>query len=206
MKLGISWILFIADWVASLDGAVRYVPTPSVAVLPAIALGMLWLFLWKGKARAVGLAPVAIALGLWFSIERPAILIAESGDLVGILGPEGRALSKPRGQGFVARSWLENDGDPVEQVDAHARVPAQTDLWQVSVLPAKTAKELLPETCKAGSILVTSAEISDQRHACDLYDATRLKDLGPVAIYATEKGLKTVSTRQITGNRLWTSQ
>jgi competence protein ComEC len=48
-------------------------------------------------------------------VERPGLLVAGSGGLVGVMTPEGRALSKARGDGFAADSWLENDGDPVGQ-------------------------------------------------------------------------------------------
>ena len=37
------------------------------------------------------------------------------------MGPEGRALSVPRGAGFAATNWLENDGDLSDQVSAAQR-------------------------------------------------------------------------------------
>ncbi|MFC3117879.1 ComEC/Rec2 family competence protein [Jhaorihella thermophila] len=55
--------------------------------------------------------------------ERPQVLVAESGGLVGVQTPGGRALSKARGAGFVARVWLENDGDGARQDNAAARWP-----------------------------------------------------------------------------------
>ena len=55
--------------------------------------------------------------------QRPEILIADQGRLIGVLSDEGRALSKEKGQGFVADVWMENDGIKLDRRDAH-------DLWQ----------------------------------------------------------------------------
>lgn len=48
---------------------------------------------------------------IWSGTERPDVLISDTGTLVGVMTPQGRALSKERGAGFAARNWLENDGD-----------------------------------------------------------------------------------------------
>ena len=64
------------------------------------------------------------AAWLWTQAERPQVLIEDAGQIVGILGPEGRALSRPRGAGFVAGIWLENDGSGLDQEKAAALWPA----------------------------------------------------------------------------------
>src|SRR5690606_30525949 len=111
------WTLAVAAWVAGIDGAVTHVVAPGPSVLPMLALGGLFAVLWQGPmlVRAAGLVPVAAAFGLWMQAERPALLISGEGALMGLMTPEGRALSKPRGQGFAALSWLEDDGDPADQ-------------------------------------------------------------------------------------------
>ncbi len=72
-------------------------------MLPLLALGMLWLILWQGRGRLAGLAPAALAFGLWTTAERPAILVADTGGLVGVMTGQGRALSNRACAGFVAR-------------------------------------------------------------------------------------------------------
>ena len=49
------------------------------------------------------------------------VLIASDGGLVGVLGAEGRILSRAKGSGFVAGAWLENDGDLADQKTAAGR-------------------------------------------------------------------------------------
>ncbi|MEZ5755653.1 MAG: hypothetical protein R3D90_13095 [Paracoccaceae bacterium] len=40
---------------------------------------------------------------------------------MGVMGPEGRALSAARGGGFLLTGWLENDGDLEGQAAAAVR-------------------------------------------------------------------------------------
>lgn len=121
MDVALQWILGVADYVASLPGAVRMVPSPPMTVLSLIALGGIALCLWSGRGRWMALAPMAAGMVLWQMAERPVLLISEPGGLVGQLTDEGRALSRPRGDGFVAGIWLENDGDAASQELASLR-------------------------------------------------------------------------------------
>jgi hypothetical protein len=65
--------------------------------------------------------PLALAGALWTGGERPGVLVSDTGGLVGVMTEEGRALSRLRGDGFVAGIWLENDGDRATQEEAAAR-------------------------------------------------------------------------------------
>lgn len=121
MGLGIGWILAVADLVSGWPHAVRYIPQPGPIVLPLIVLGALVVMLWQGRGRWGGLAPMAAALVLWVQTDRPLLLVSADGGLVGARTTEGRALSRARGQGFVAQSWLENDGGDRDREAAYAR-------------------------------------------------------------------------------------
>ncbi|MEN8895000.1 MAG: hypothetical protein ABF248_02785, partial [Yoonia sp.] len=67
----------------------------------------------QGTGRITGMVAVVIGAGMWMDTKRPAVLVADIGALVGVLGPAGRALSKGKGSGFVAGIWMENDGMPM---------------------------------------------------------------------------------------------
>ena len=87
------------------------------------SFGVLWCVLWSGKyGKSIGIIAAIIAVGLWAATQRPEILIADQGRLIGVLSDQGRALSKEKGQGFVADVWMENDGMKLDRGDAH-------DLW-----------------------------------------------------------------------------
>lgn len=116
-----DWILFVAHWVAGLEGAVTAIPAPSAAVLPLISLGGLWVLVWQGQRRLLGLPVLALAFGLWAATPRPDLLISADGRVAGVMQGGARALSHAKGAGFAVKTWLENDGDLALQQDGAAR-------------------------------------------------------------------------------------
>ncbi|WP_299965403.1 ComEC/Rec2 family competence protein [uncultured Roseobacter sp.] len=208
MGAGLKWILAVGSFVAGLDGARSFVPGPGVAVLPLIALGFLWLCLWQGRSRSLGVLPVIVAFWLWATGDRPVGLIAENGALVGVMTPEGRALSKPKGAGFVARNWLENDGDASDQ-------PTAADRWPESrqaVLPGGVELTHLAgkkavtgfQGCDAGQIVVANQPLPKGASGCLLFDPNRLRDTGAISLVDRGGEVALISTRDLTGDRLWT--
>lgn len=76
--------------------------------------------MWSGKyGKSIGISAAIIAVGLWGATQRPEILIKDQGRLIGVLSDQGRALSKVKGQGFVADVWMENVGMKLDRRDAH---------------------------------------------------------------------------------------
>jgi len=206
MGWGLRWILAVAHWAESLPGARGHVPSPGPWVLPLFALGMLVLILWQGRARLAGAAPVAAAFLLWAGVERPAVLIADDGALVGVMTAEGRALSKPRGAGFVAGIWLENDGDGADQAAAAARWPgAEGRLRIVRTGPHRivhvTGKRALAAltTCSAQDVVVAPLPLSLDG-PCLVLDLPHLRQTGAIAFDAAGK-LRAARDRR--HRRLW---
>ncbi len=215
MQWGISWILAVAKWVASLDGAVWYVPAPGPGVLPLLAIGGVWVMAWQGRLRWGGVAPLAVALVLWSQVERPALLIAQSGGLVGVMTPDGRTLNKAKGEGFVARSWLENDGDNALQPEAFARhgvireagylrsTIAQVPFIHVS---GRGWEQRLHDNCVDGFIIVPQKLENMPKGPCHVLDRTALAESGALAVYERANGPQLLSVKEVTGQRLWSSQ
>lgn len=199
MERGLAWILAVAGQVAALEGAQGHVVSPGPLVLPLLALGGLWLVLWQGRARWAGLVPMVVAMLLWSGAQRPAVLIDASGGLVGVMTPEGRALSRARGAGFVAAIWLENDGDGSSQAEAAARWPqlARVGRAEIIHLAGKRAVESFGP-CRAGQLLVVSVPLRPEG-PCEVFDPRRLRATGSLAI--GPGGI--VSARQLGGRRRW---
>ncbi|MEP3786524.1 ComEC/Rec2 family competence protein [Ascidiaceihabitans sp.] len=210
MGLGLQWILGVADWVAALDGARGYVAGPGPWVLPVMALGGCMVIIWHGRLRWLGAVPVILAFAMWGGAQRPTALIADNGSLVGVMTDAGRALSKAKGAGFVARNWLENDGDPSSQSYAAGRWPGEGGRLQVThigsvelvhVIGKKAASAVLD--CDARQLLVASAPLKIS--GCPVYDPQRLRQTGAVALFAKGDGLDVVTVRDMTGDRLWSN-
>jgi len=223
MRPAIGWVLWVAQRIGSIEGAVVPVPTPQPGVLAAIALGGLWLALWRGRAavRLLGAVPVALALLLWTTVARPEVLVADTGRLLGAMTPAGRALSKPRGDGFSARVWLENDGDAASQKEAAARpglarargeVMLRLGGARIVLLTGRKVAQRIGAACARagrGGVVIVSVKAAAPP-ACTLYDRTRLQHAGALAIgrAPARRGqappaLQVVSVHDVSGIRPW---
>lgn len=205
MGMGLRWILGVAHFVTDLDGAQSHVPGPGQWVLPMLALGCLWVMLWQGRSRLAGLAPVALAFLLWAQTERPAVLVADTGGLVGVMTTEGRALSKARGAGFIADNWLENDGDGSDQPTAAGRWPGAEDKIRTISAGSVEIVHVIGKTgaarmdrCIAGQIVVASVPLR-LTGPCEVYDSRRLLDTGSLAI----RDGRIVTAQDLSGRRIW---
>ncbi len=207
------WILFVAHWIAGLDGAVTMIPSPDAWVVPLIACGALWVVLWSGRMRVAGLAPMALALVLWGLTDRPAGLISSDGVLVGLMGPEGRALSAPKGAGFAAKSWLEDDGDLALPEAAALRPgfagPKSARRFTIGgvrgvVLSGKTGLDSLAEACAMADLVIVPVSLGPAPQVsggCLVVDRPVLDRAGAFALRVEPGGLRLVPVRQVP--RIW---
>lgn len=211
MGWGIDAILAIARTVSQWPDAVRYVPQPPGWVLPVLTLGALWAVLWQGRARIVGVAAFALAIAGWTLADRPAVLIAENGALVGVMGAEGRALSRARGHGFVARSWLENDGGGRDREAAHAlSAPLREDgaLW-VTVAGAPLAvvfgaeNDALDAVCARAGAVITNRDIDTVPTGCAVFGPADLRQSGALALRVVDGRARVASVLARGGQRPW---
>lgn len=210
MELGARWILFVAHEIAGWEGSVTAIPTPGPWVLPLFTLGAIWLILWRGRVQAVGLVPVLASFVLWGMADRPMLLVSGDGRLLGLDGSEGRALSAPKGGGFAAENWLQNDGDLMEQALAAERPGFEGpkgERWftlaglRAVALSGKGAEAKLAELCKAADLLILAAEVETRPEGCPLVDQKVLRETGPLAVWQTGDSLWVEQTKG--AHRLW---
>ncbi len=205
MGQGITWILTVAGHVAGLQNALKFVPSPPAMFLPVFALGALWLMLWRTWSAVLGLAVIALAFGVWSRVERPFLLIAETGGLVGVMTQAGRALNKPRGDGYAALAWLENDGQDRDRIAAYDRAQADLD-GKAMVVPVNSAQMRWASgrsaACASAQMLVTpTREISGP---CLILDPDALRKSGALAIWGQQDAWRVEAAKVRAGNRLWT--
>lgn len=210
MERGAAWILWVAHWVAGWEGAVTHIPAPGPWALPLLTLAGVWLILWRGAGRWLALPVAGVAVAIWAASSRPDVLISGDGVLVGVMGPEGRALSAPRGAGFTARSWLENDGDGAGQEAAAARPglsgPPGARAFRVAgvtgiSLKGRGAQAALPGACAGADLVVIAERAVSPPPGCLVLDETLLRATGPLALLAQEGGLRVVAARP--KGRVW---
>lgn len=215
MGLGTRIILAIAHFVASLDGSVRSVVSPDWTVLPCMAAGTVLVVLSRGRLRWAGAAAVILAVVMWARTERPDLLIAGDGQAVGMMTETGRAVSKPKGAGFIVDAWLQDDGDLSAQQAAWLRSAFASPrrgqyeaTWNGRLLihlTGKTAAARAEQLCQPGRVLVVGG-YWHRRWAdtpCEMWDMNRLSATGSVAIYREGDGYRVVTARQAAGERDW---
>ncbi len=217
MRPAIAWILGVADWISSLEGALSYVPSPPALALPLIAFGGIWLVLWQGKwLRFSGVTGLIAGFALWSAAERPIALISPDGGLVGLLTEEGRALSKPKGSGFAAREWLQNDGDGADQYLAALRSGFDGEKGAIlfgvgqarfTHLTGRGAREKVAQSCAdTGYVFLNAKYEAPLPKGCALFDHRRMRETGAIAIYLKSGEAQIITARDFTGERLWNSK
>jgi competence protein ComEC len=198
-----------------MEGALTYIPTPPIQVLPVMMLGFLWLILWQGRGRVAGLVPVVAAFAIWTFAERPALLISDTGGLIGVMTPQGRVLNKATGEGFAAQSWLENDGDYIEQAGAFERLGLGGSKGDMTFdlgarkfvhLTGRGALERVTKGCDDAAFVILAAEWDAKQLPCVILDRKALAIMGAVAVYETDGGLRLVGAKEQAGERLWNSR
>ncbi|MFO6463241.1 ComEC/Rec2 family competence protein [Jannaschia sp. KMU-145] len=202
---GIAWILEVAARVADMPGAVRTIAAPDPWVLPLLGVGMTVIGCAIGRTRLLGVAVLMLAGALWLQGGRAEVLIAETGRLVGIAGPEGRWLDREKGAGFTAEAWLENDGDPTGQVVAAAR--NRPDLEPLPAIHIARGKRDLPaalEACRrSDGWLVTPLPFEGKAETCRVIDARLLRRTGSIALTVEDGDVVEIHARAVQGRRPW---
>lgn len=84
--LSLDLLLWLARWVAGQPGSVTYLPAMTQGCFALFVAGGLWLALWRGRQRLLGLVPVMIGYGVVAMTSPPDLLVSGDGRHVGISG------------------------------------------------------------------------------------------------------------------------
>ncbi|MDO5646956.1 ComEC/Rec2 family competence protein [Paracoccus sp. (in: a-proteobacteria)] len=211
MGMGTLWMLWVAEWVASIGGAVTAIPLPPASVVPLMGFGSsLMILCWRRDLRLTRAGPLMagfwsgavmliLAGALWLTTTRPLILIAAEGEAVGLMTPTGRAVSKPSGGGFAISTWLLEDGDIASQSQSAARPAWDGDRrdrwaalphgWDIGHFTGKGSGDRAAAECQPRRILVATEAIPlPDDAACRAFDPVRLRDAGALAVDMTPDG------------------
>lgn len=209
MEPAIRWLLYVAGRVAQIDGAVTWIAAPPSQTLPLIALGGLFVVLWRGRTQLLGLCPVLLGFVLWTSAERPNLLVSSDGGLVGRMTAEGRALNKSSGGSFAALSWLENDGDQPDQQAAAARSMPPLDMSGIRIahVTGRGWQQRAAEACVTHDIVILN-QIWEEvwLSNCFIIDLSYLNASGSLSFVASDEGVTVTTALGAAGVRLWSAR
>jgi competence protein ComEC len=216
---GVEIMLALGEWTAALPGAVTVFPKWPAAVLPAFALGGLWLCLMTGPWRLAGLAAVPVAVVMIAGHRGPQVFVTPSGENAAAVilhaGERSLAVFDPRADRFAAGAYLEQAGldERKEAPIPMVRAGLCDDEGCVAAIGAAQVAftdrpETLDDDCARAALVVTFYPVSRQeRQGC----AGALIDRGDVwregahaATILPSGNIVIESVRDRRGDRAWT--
>jgi competence protein ComEC len=211
MGWGIDAIVWVARRVAALPGAAIPVPAMPAAALALFVLGGLWLCLWRGHWRWLGLAALPVAALLATLHAPPDLLIASDGAVVAMRDDTGALrLSDSRKGGIAAETWLERNGQaarlawpgPKEGGGCDAEgCRAELDGRRIvfALTPSAASEE-----CGHADLLVSARFLKPGRcRGTLLIDRGALWRAGAHALWLSEEGVRIQTVRESRGERPW---
>ena len=112
MSAAIDVVLWVAHTVAGWKGASIHVPSFPAIAAAAMMIGLLWLAIWQGRWRWLGLFLIAGGFAGAATADRPDLVVAREGRVVAVRGADGALTALPlRGQSMDLDEILTADGD-----------------------------------------------------------------------------------------------
>ncbi len=211
MGWGIDAMLWTAERVASLPGAVLHIPAMPTAAFLAIVGGGLWLALWQTRWRVLGVAAIAVGIALAPTLRLPDLLVGRDGALIAVRAADGRLAAVGSGRAFELQRWLEYDGDgrPPQEAVKNATftcdgVGCRAEVKGLTVAVARHPAAF-SDDCRRASILVSGIVsplgCTQPKAVVDFFAARRE---GTHAIYIEEGGKVRIETvAEARGARPW---
>ncbi|WP_428155224.1 ComEC/Rec2 family competence protein [Brevundimonas sp.] len=106
---GVDLMLAIGTWTAGLPGAVRTVASAPDYVLPIAFLGVLFVCLWQGRLRWLGL-PLAAAVLVWPRAPTPDLWIGDGGTNAAFHREKEAIVVRPGVREFAVDLWSRRRG------------------------------------------------------------------------------------------------
>jgi competence protein ComEC len=211
MGWGIEVMLWTAERVAGLPGAVLRIPAMPTSAFLLMVAGGLWLALWQTRWRLLGAALIAAGVALAPTLRRPDLLIGRDGALIAVREDEGRLSAVGSHSAFELERWLEFDGDQREAKDAAKAAGFSCDglgcRTRVKGLTVAVAQHpaAFSDDCRRASIVVSNIasprSCSKPKAVVDFFAARRE---GTHAIYVEEDGsLRIETVARARGARPW---
>ena len=218
MGWGIDGLLWVAGGISAWPGAVRPVAALPVTGLVLVAIGGLWLCLWRHRWRYAGvLGLVAGLAGLWFQ-QGPDILVSDDGRLMAVRMADGRlSLSETRRERRAAEDWLEQEGQgerlywPENGItaDGWLRCDGLGCIYRAKGRTVALLRDGLAhdEDCRIADILISQRPVRGRCPAPSLViDRFDLWRHGATAIWIGEDEIRVRTVADYQGERPWSSR
>jgi competence protein ComEC len=214
MGLGIDAMVWCAQAVSELPGAVGRVPAIPTVAFALFVTGGVWCALWGTRWRLLGVVPIALGLMLAPTGRRPDVLVGRGAALVAVRGADGRLSALAgRGSSYELARWLEHDGDsrpPAEAAKGSAfrcdRLGCIAHVKGLRLAVARTGAALRDDCTLAAILIVPFHRPARCRPTGAAIDIDDLATRGAHAL-TVENGRVRVSTAaEVRGERPWSAR
>jgi competence protein ComEC len=211
LHYGISALLALAYWIASLPYAQVFVPTLSDAGLALFALGLLWICLWQGRVRRYGIAIVLVGISTIALYQPPDLLVSGNLKQIAFRGDAGMVLARGRSDAMVPEMWAHGLGYkelpraevPAWRCDRHGCI-ARVDAHRVA-LPIDLVA--LMEDCQRAKLILSTRTPVVCDSAAQIYAGRALEGAAITAFWIDASGdIRHENSAHWQGNRPWTMQ
>jgi competence protein ComEC len=200
MGVGIDWMVWVAQFVASFPGAVGRIVAFTTGPLLLCTAGLLVLCLLRSPLRWAGTVAI-LAASLWaFGAPVPDVYVGDRGDVVGVRGTSGRlsVMRTANGDTFPVREWLAADADARTPKDASLKEGVTCDqigcvarLRDGAIVALPFAAEAFDEDCRRAALAV-SPRTAPPSCTAMVIDRAVWRRTGASALYRAGKGWETV--------------
>jgi competence protein ComEC len=211
MGVGIDWMVWVAQFVAGLPGAVGRIAAFGIGPLLLCTAGLLVLCLLRSPLRFAGAATILVA-SLWaFGTPVPDVYIGDRGDLVGVRGPSGRLsiMRTANGDTLAMGEWLAADADARTPKDASLKEGIKCDavgcvapLRDGAIVALPFAAEAFEEDCRRATLAV-SPRTAPPACTATVIDRTVWRRTGANALYRVGNGWQAVGAYPVGYDRPW---
>lgn len=215
---GVEMMLAIGHWTAGLPGAVQTVASAPAAALPVAFLGILFICLWRGRLRWLGL-PLAAAVLIWPRPAAPDLWIGDGGTNAAFHQAGAAVVVRPAVRQFAADLWsrrrgLELTPRPEEGWTCKRSfcAPEMDEAGPVALWWGKKAPtaEQLDVLCRSAAVVSSRAELASLPTSCAgrlVLDGVDYAHGGSVELWWRDgTGWKAVWAADVRGRRPWTRQ
>jgi competence protein ComEC len=218
MGWGIEVVLAVARQVAAWPGAVSLVAVMPIGALVSIALGGLWLCLWRRPWRLLGVLPIAAgALATSLAVP-PDVLVSGDAKLMAVRdGAGGLYLSSAKLRRFDAGIWRRRlgleDSEPWPRLGQAAEGRLSCDplgcIYRVrgQVVALSGDGRALADDCAVASVVISREPVRGRCQGPGLViDRFDLWRQGGHAIWLGDKEIRVETVRDRRGARPWVRQ
>nr|WP_051257243.1 ComEC/Rec2 family competence protein [Brevundimonas aveniformis] len=208
----IGWMMAIGRFTASLPGAVATIPSAPAIALPIAFVGLLFMCLWRGRLRWLGL-PFACAVLLWPRAAPPDVWISGEGTNMAVRVDRSAELVRPRVGLFGADIWSRRRGLVLvtEGAERACRrswcgMDVGDDRWAVWFGRRAPTADQVADLCAGATGVAVRAVVGALPRDCAdvlVLDGTDFERGGSVELWREDGGWRGVWAQDVRGDRPW---